>query len=491
MRNTPLEEVINSTRYTLTGFLGRGCWGSVYSAKDNETGKDVAIKIIDPTDTALRQIIERDIDIKDALIKEGAQAELKPTSNVVPRKFEKDKKGTNFIVMPKYDLFLNDVLDDDGQRRRLGQGITMEQILGFAKDLSNGISEFHTIHNSVHGDIKGDNLAIDEFCKLLLNDLGTSTLASYGLQSRSPRENMGEIKTRAPECFLKGSHPQKASDVWAFGSLFYRMLTGEYALETELALAPNPIEYMQQTTPSKLDGIMKKKIRKNIPKPIRNFLMHCLAANPYDRPRDGVELKKRFEESIQAYNHWKNHTFLKMAGCAAAGIGLILGLGSATVHSQKINTGLEEQVQSLNDDKQYEKRIRVLALHKKLFTKNAYIYQNVPDRDQIEFGEIDGWKELFGDIRLAYAAYLDADAVFAAIQKTGGKKDFELIEPVLKETSQIYAIANIDLGGYADMLSRAMYNERTNVSKKWAEAEKNYQTRTLSTSQVSDLSQSE
>src|SRR4030043_1637178 len=94
-----LESIIKSERYTIKGLLGRGCWGRVFEGYDKLLEQEVAIKILDPLNATVEQMIYRNLDEFNAMRKEGGK--LTACANIVPRRFEVDAHGKPFIVMPK------------------------------------------------------------------------------------------------------------------------------------------------------------------------------------------------------------------------------------------------------------------------------------------------------------------------------------------------------------------------------------------------------
>src|SRR3989344_9372362 len=95
------KPVLRTNRYEIGKEIGRGCWGTVYAAKDNETGQEVAIKVFDPNEIAKEQMRHRNIDPYEVMRKEGGKLANLP--NVVPRRLEVDEDGNRFVVMPRYE----------------------------------------------------------------------------------------------------------------------------------------------------------------------------------------------------------------------------------------------------------------------------------------------------------------------------------------------------------------------------------------------------
>ncbi|MBW3016380.1 protein kinase [Candidatus Woesearchaeota archaeon] len=290
-----LEGVIESDRFSVTGKIGNGSWGGVYKAVDKEFDAPVAIKILEPNDLALEQMAQRNLDAERAMKKEARP--LKATSHIVPSWTDRDKNGKPFLIMPFYERFLSDAINYElsDERKFLRKGLDLEDINRYMISLASGLSELHFILKRVHGDIKPDNLALDENGNILVADLGSSTLTSFG--SVSPRDNIGFICTRAPECFDKDSRPSSQSDVWAFGSLMYRLFTGKYIFEDELANTKDTALFYEQVK-AVGDKLVKQKL-KQIPHAYRSLLRDCLKFRYYERIQTGVELEDRVKKVLE------------------------------------------------------------------------------------------------------------------------------------------------------------------------------------------------
>ena len=285
----------SSDRYELKEIIGGGCWGVVCRGYDNELEKEIAIKLIAPDETGKKQMEERNIDLEKAAKKEAEQIELAACANIVPRKFELDDNKNPFIVMPLYNRFFSDIIDDE-------MGIPW--IIKYARDIAQGIKEVHELGRA-HCDLKPDNLAYDEKKdRVLITDFGTATYATFG-RTESPRDNLGFLYTRAPELFKKNSHPSKSSDVYAFGNLLYKMFTGEYVFQKEIdeLIGKNGIEDINDTMDEFFEhndyhDIAAERIEKSdIPDEFKNLIMNCINENYYN----GDRLLDSLEKSIGEY----------------------------------------------------------------------------------------------------------------------------------------------------------------------------------------------
>lgn len=249
-----LEGIIDHDRYQLQEFVNRGCWGAVYAATDTILDVRVAIKVLDPNTVALEQMKVRKLDSAGVMRKEALA--LQPCAHIVPRTLEVDKKGKQFIVMPFYEQFFSDVLErakssremyywNGKQEERLPSGLCLTEVIRYSRSMVHAVAEVHETYHRAHCDIKPDNFAVAEDGRLLITDLGTATVAS--IQGVSPRDNMGHLYTRSPRLFFEGTHPSRKTDVFAIGSMIYKMFEGEYLLESEIkAAGPNVQALMEK-----------------------------------------------------------------------------------------------------------------------------------------------------------------------------------------------------------------------------------------------------
>lgn len=346
-RKQDLDGILDHPHYKIEAPLGEGSWGTVYRARDCVRGGMVALKVLSPNATAREKMRHRELTPFEVLKNEG---DLAACSHVVPRAFEIDSRGTPFIRMPVYNRFLNNILGDSesGNRNYVGYWLRGDETIECLEGIARGIAEMHNIIGRAHADIKPDNIAIDINGKALLNDLGSSTYASLDWAERPSRDNVGFFFTRAPECFKEGSHPTKASDVWSFGAIAYRMFTGKYPLEGELRAGKN----LAEMTEGEIDSAIDTKFKTDFPssyKRIGSFVRSCLYADSIYRPRSltlADKLHKTANHSItrevfgafKKFGTWTAVTTL--IGGAVMGTTLLLTVSPPIEHPRQKVQGL-------------------------------------------------------------------------------------------------------------------------------------------------------
>jgi len=304
-----LDDVLKTNRYKLICHIGRGTWGRIYEAEDKyHANSQVAIKVLDPTETARKQMKERNIDAFKAMRKEAAPSTLSEKyENIVPRSFEIDHNGRPFIVTPVYYNFLSDALCYGGFADlpcSVKNGMHMWLAAKLLRGIARGLYEIHSKMKRVHGDLKPNNIALDWWYNPLINDLGTSTCATFG-RTMSPRDNMGDINMRAYECFNRGSHPTTESDIYSWAAIAYRIFSGNYPWEKELMSINNPTEFFKNYGKGNIDCLIKKRVKENIPKGFRQIVQKGLSYSPFSRQHDGESLLSELEKVIEKQHYPK------------------------------------------------------------------------------------------------------------------------------------------------------------------------------------------
>lgn len=321
MSTEDYSDVLRTSRYKLYGVLGKGSWGTVYAAKDTILGTKVAIKVLTPTEESKEKLRKRQITPFEAVAREGG---FVSAAHIVPREFGMDENNVPFIVMPQYKEFFDQRIGDRGRRAFLrDKSLEERTVATYLTDIAKGIEEMHRTRRRAHADIKPDNIAVEDG-KLLLNDLGNATLTTLDWAERqSPRDNMGAWYTRAPELFLDDSHPGRSSDVWSFGALAYRLITGKYPLEDELENARNPQEYIASLGKEGLDAVLQRKVRAQIKdRRMRKLISKSLLADP-NRRLSSEDLLDRVEDATDG-SVWRD--VARISKRLAVGVGTVAAL---------------------------------------------------------------------------------------------------------------------------------------------------------------------
>ena len=271
--------------YEIAAPLGAGGMGEVYRARDTRLDRTVAIKIL-PSDLArsatLRQRFEREARAISALDH--------PHICVLHDVGRQD--GIDFLVM--------EYLEGESLDERLRKGaLPLPQALRYGIEIAQALDCAHR-KGIVHRDLKPANVMITKSGTKLL-DFGIAKLRAARPPSVSPPDGpptgdrpltrqgtlLGTFRYMSPEQ-LEGREPDARSDIFAFGSVLYEMVTGQRCfngtsqaslIAAVLTAEPPPISRLQPLAPTALDRVVAK----------------CLAKDPDDRWQSAGDLASQLE----------------------------------------------------------------------------------------------------------------------------------------------------------------------------------------------------
>ncbi|MGA4847936.1 serine/threonine-protein kinase [Streptomyces sp. G5(2025)] len=207
------EHVI-AGRYRLLAPLGEGGMGTVWRARDDVLGREVAVKEV----RAPAGLPASEADRLYARLEREAWAAARiPHRNVVTVYDVATEEGRPWIVMELVrGLSLSDVLDAEGAlppRRAARIGAEVLAALRAAHDA--GV---------LHRDVKPGNVLIANDGRVVLTDFGIATVEGRSALTMTG-EAVGSPEFLAPERAL-GQRPGTASDLWSLGVLLYAAVEG-------------------------------------------------------------------------------------------------------------------------------------------------------------------------------------------------------------------------------------------------------------------------
>ena len=261
------------SRYIIEGPVGEGGSGSVFSAWDQQLGRQVAIKRIREGGS-----IEANIR-KEA----GILAALHHPNIVSIYDLAADEKGP-FVVM---ELVEGRTLDSVAFHRPL----PLSTFLEIADQVCRGLSDAHS-RGLIHHDLKPSNIMLqqhhDGSFTVKILDFGLATVTQEeDLEDEAQNEPdegvLGTVDTIAPEQLL-GQPGDVRSDIYSLGCVFYVALSGRYPFEAEDEQSIVKGHLRGQIIPLHL-------INPKIPEPISRLVSKMLALDPDKRPQTAEEVR--------------------------------------------------------------------------------------------------------------------------------------------------------------------------------------------------------
>ncbi len=207
-----------NNRYTIIDQIGKGAMGTVYRAKDSQTGQDVALKIISSELALDPAMLER-------FKREGNSLRELKHINIVGfmDSFQHDE---HYVIVMEYvaggSLF---------ELIKAG-ALPVERARQITLDLCDALIRSHRL-NIIHRDIKPENVMIAEDGTPKLADFGVARL-SEGTRITRTGAQVGTPYYMAPEAWAGKSDAQ--SDIWSLGVVLFEMLTGDVPFDGDTPL---------------------------------------------------------------------------------------------------------------------------------------------------------------------------------------------------------------------------------------------------------------
>lgn len=252
-------------RWELVELLGRGGQSTVYRARDQQGGEDVAVKVLLPNTDP--QSVER-------MVREAsAMSQLAGTTAAV-RVFDQvsEEDGTRALVIELLHRW--DLLHYLEHREARGQHMSINSIIALAEPLVETLEAAHAI-GIVHRDIKPPNIWIMHESHgggVRLLDFGFAKLARAVAITDSDQV-AGTPTFIAPEVFLQGAaKADPRADVYSLAVVFFRILAGRVPFEGDSLL-----DLLKKVTAGPRPSLHA--IRPDLPPSVDEWVEQALAAN--------------------------------------------------------------------------------------------------------------------------------------------------------------------------------------------------------------------
>lgn len=244
-------------RYRLIEVRGRGSFGEVWLARDEQVGNELAIKIY----IALPN--KQDMD---EFISEYKIANTLNHPNLLHADYFGEYEHRPYIIMPYCP----------GSSASMVGKMKEEDAWRFLADVGRGLAYLHG-QDIIHRDIKPDNVLMDYDGKYVITDFGVSkkmrsTLRRNSTRAMNSADLAGTVGYMAPELFSSHAEAVQATDIWALGVTLYELLTGD-------------LPFMGQGGGMQLHGAEIPDLPEKYTKGLQATIQACLAKDPWDRPK--------------------------------------------------------------------------------------------------------------------------------------------------------------------------------------------------------------
>ncbi|HEV8231154.1 MAG TPA: serine/threonine-protein kinase, partial [Thermoanaerobaculia bacterium] len=216
--------------YEIVSPLGAGGMGEVYRAKDPRLGREVAIKVLPAS-------FSKDPDRLRRFEHEARAAGVLNHPNITAVYDIGSVDGAPYVV--------TELLEGETLRSRLATGaLSTRKALDYAIQIARGLAAAHE-KGIVHRDLKPENLFVTNDGRVKILDFGLAKLKqpeegsektdlATATAGTEPGVVLGTMGYMSPEQ-VRGKPADYRSDIFAFGAIFFEMLSGKRAFHGDTA----------------------------------------------------------------------------------------------------------------------------------------------------------------------------------------------------------------------------------------------------------------
>jgi len=266
--------------YEIQSQLGAGGMGDVYRARDTRLDRDVAIKI-------LPESFARDADRLRRFEQEARAVAALNHPNILAVFDIGRQDGSPFLV--------SELLEGETLRHPLERGsFSQRKAIEYGVQIAQGLAAAHE-KAIVHRDLKPENIFVTKDGRVKILDFGLAKLGQKASATSADSDGvtltsshtvaglvMGTVGYMAPEQ-VRGEAADPRTDIFAFGAVFYEMLSGQRAFRHE-----TPAETM--TAILKEDPPELAQTSHSISPALERIMRRCLEKDPEQRFQSARDL---------------------------------------------------------------------------------------------------------------------------------------------------------------------------------------------------------
>ncbi len=264
--------------YTTIRQLGRGGMGVVFQARNNQSGRMVALKLIVPESAATRSAIDR-------FLREMSVISQLKHPNIVEWLEQGMNRGQFWFTMEYVaGTNLEALANAEPGRYPINQACRM------ASQVLKGLEHAHAL-GIVHRDIKPENILIGQSPAGLvakISDFGLAkSFRGLGLSGLTfSGEMRGTVPFMPPEQMLDFKAVQPIGDLYSTAATLYYLISGKFIYD-EVSEGGDLIRMLLEEPPVPIEAR-----RSDVPLALANVLARGLARDPADRYPTAAALRR-------------------------------------------------------------------------------------------------------------------------------------------------------------------------------------------------------
>lgn len=256
-------------RYERIEEIGRGGMGTVYRARDQVLGREVALKI-------LNSHFKHDEKIVETFLREAKSLAALNHLNIVTIFDAGIEEGNYYISMEFIDgKTVRELLKKKGFFR-------LGTTLALSKQVLKALAYAHS-KKVIHRDITTNNMMLTETKVVKLMDFGLARVVN---QLHSEQSIIGGTPYFMSPEQVEGAPIDHRTDIYSFGVCLFEMLTGRVPFPME-----NPGYHHLHSAPPD-----PRSLKSDLPSTVAEIILKCLEKKPEDRYQSADELLNRLRD---------------------------------------------------------------------------------------------------------------------------------------------------------------------------------------------------
>ncbi len=264
-------------RFTITGYLGGGGVGDVYSAKDLELERTVALKFLKPS--AVEQV-----GAGERFLQEARTASALNHPNIVTVHDTLRSESTITIVM--------EFVEGRSLRQACAAALPALEVAQIGRQIAQALTAAHAI-GMIHRDIKPENAILRSDGSVKVLDFGLATWFSGSAERSSVSPShlfAGTWRYMSPEQ-LRGEAVDAATDVYSLGLVLYELRNGQLPSEAVSAHDARLASWI---------GLFRNQRGARVQHALNRLIARMLAEDTSERPSASQAAETLFQVQEQA-----------------------------------------------------------------------------------------------------------------------------------------------------------------------------------------------